>query len=45
MRLEVKHESEWALKSSNGLFIVSGDTGHNVQKDQPELVLMAVRHV
>jgi pimeloyl-ACP methyl ester carboxylesterase len=45
MRLEVKHQSEWALQSSNGLFIVSGDTGHNVAKDAPELVLMAVRHV
>jgi pimeloyl-ACP methyl ester carboxylesterase len=45
MRLGVQHQSEWALQSSNGLFIVSGDTGHFVQKDAPELVLLAVRHV
>jgi pimeloyl-ACP methyl ester carboxylesterase len=45
MRLQVKHQSEWALQSSRALFIVSGDTGHNVAKDAPELVLMGVRHV
>jgi len=45
MRLQVKHQSEWALQSSKGMFIVSGDTGHNVAKDAPELVLLAIRHV
>lgn len=45
LRLQVKHQSEWALQSSKGLFIVSGDTGHNVAKDAPDLVLLAVRHV
>jgi hypothetical protein len=45
MRLEIKHQSEWALQSSNGLLIVSGATGHVVQKDAPDLVLLAVRHV
>jgi pimeloyl-ACP methyl ester carboxylesterase len=45
MRLQIKHQSEWALQSSKALLIVSGDSGHNVQKDAPELVLLAVRHV
>lgn len=45
MRLQIRHQSEWALESSNGLFIVSGDTRHAVAKDDPELVLLAVRHV
>ena len=45
MRLEIKHQAEWALQSSNGLLIASGDTGHNVPRDAPELVLLAVRHV
>jgi hypothetical protein len=45
MRLQIKHQSEWAMQSSKGLFIVSGESGHNVQKDAPELVLLAVRHV
>jgi pimeloyl-ACP methyl ester carboxylesterase len=45
MRLQVKHQSEWALQSSNGLFIVSGETGHDVARGAPELVLMGVRHV
>jgi pimeloyl-ACP methyl ester carboxylesterase len=45
MRLQVKHQSEWALQSSKGLFIVSGETGHDVARGAPELVLMGVRHV
>ena len=45
MRLQVKHQSEWALQSSKALFIVSGDTVRNVARDAPELVVMGVRHI
>ena len=45
MRLQVKHQSDWALASSNGLLIVSGAVGHNVAKADPSLVVQAVRHV
>ena len=45
MRLQIKHQSEWALLSSKGLIIVSGNTGHNVMRDDPALVIQAVKHV
>lgn len=34
-RLQIARQSDWALESSNGLLIVSGRTGHNVQRDDP----------
>jgi pimeloyl-ACP methyl ester carboxylesterase len=45
MQLQIRHQSQWALESSNGLVIVSGDTGHRVQDDAPELVIAGLRHV
>ena len=45
MRLQIKHQADWALDSSNGLLIVSGAVGHNVAKADPSLVVQAVRHV
>jgi len=45
MRLQIKHQANWALDSSNGLLIVSGAVGHNVAKADPALVAQAVRHV
>ncbi len=45
MRLQIKHQSEWALASSNGLLLVSGRVGHDVMKDDPALLLQAVKHV
>jgi pimeloyl-ACP methyl ester carboxylesterase len=45
MRLQIKHQANWALDSSNGFLIVSGAVGHNVAKADPALVVQAVRHV
>lgn len=45
MRLQIKHQANWVLESSNGLLIVSGAVGHNVAKADPSLVVQAVRHV
>jgi pimeloyl-ACP methyl ester carboxylesterase len=45
MQLQIKHQAKWALNSSNGLLIVSGAVGHNVAKENPSLVVQAVRHV
>ena len=45
MRLQIKHQSEWSLNSSNGLLIVSGAIKHDVAGDDPLLVAQAVRHV
>ena len=45
MRLQIKHQANWALDSSNGLLIVSGAVKHDVAEDDPALVAQAVRHV
>lgn len=45
VRLQIKHQSEWALTSSKGLLVVSGAVGHNIQRDDPALVMQAVSHV
>jgi pimeloyl-ACP methyl ester carboxylesterase len=45
MQLQITHQADWILDSSNGLLIVSGSVGHNVAKDDPSLVVQAVRHV
>jgi len=45
MQLQIRHQSQWALQSSNGLLIVSGDTKHRVQDDAPELVIAGLKHV
>ena len=45
MRLQIKHQSDWVLNSTNGLLIVSGAVKHNIAKDDPSLVVQAVRHV
>ena len=45
MRLQIKHQADWALNSTNGLLIVSGAVRHNIAKDDPSLLVQAVRHV
>jgi pimeloyl-ACP methyl ester carboxylesterase len=45
VRLQIKHQADWALNSANGLLIVSGAVGHNIAKSDPSLVVQAVRHV
>ncbi|HXG57374.1 MAG TPA: alpha/beta hydrolase [Vicinamibacterales bacterium] len=45
VRLQIAHQGDWALSSSNGLLIVSGSVGHNIQRDDPALVFQAVKHV
>ncbi len=45
LRLQISHQSEWAFSSSNGLLIVSDTTGHMVHRDDPALVLQAIKHV
>jgi pimeloyl-ACP methyl ester carboxylesterase len=44
-RLQIRHQSDWALSSPAGLLLVSSDAGHQVMKDAPALVLQAIRHV
>jgi pimeloyl-ACP methyl ester carboxylesterase len=45
VRLQMKHQSEWALSSRNGLFVLAGHTGHQVHRDDPALVVDLIAHV
>ena len=45
VRLQMKHQSEWALGSPNSLFVLAGHTGHQVHRDDPALVLRLIGHV
>jgi pimeloyl-ACP methyl ester carboxylesterase len=44
-RLQIRHQSEWALSSPAGLLLVSAESGHQVMTDVPALVVEAVKHV
>lgn len=45
VRLQIKHQSEWALGSVNSLFVLAGHTGHQVHRDDPALVIKLISHV
>jgi pimeloyl-ACP methyl ester carboxylesterase len=45
VRLQMKHQSEWALGSPNSLFVLAGHTGHQVHRDDPALVVRLIAHV
>lgn len=45
LRLQIKHQSEWALTAPKGLLIVADHVGHAVHNDDPALVVRAVKHV
>ena len=45
VRLHIKHQSEWTLGSPNSLFVLAGHTGHQVHRDDPELVTRLIAHV
>jgi pimeloyl-ACP methyl ester carboxylesterase len=45
VRLQMKHQSEWTLGSANSLFVLAGHTGHQVHRDDPQLVVNLVAHV
>jgi pimeloyl-ACP methyl ester carboxylesterase len=45
VRLQIKHQSEWALASPDSLFVTAGHTGHQVHRDDPGLVVQLVKHV
>jgi pimeloyl-ACP methyl ester carboxylesterase len=45
VRLQMKKQSEWALGSPNSLFVLAGHTGHQVHRDDPQLVVQTIRHV
>ena len=45
VRLHIKKQQEWALSSPNGLFVLAGHSGHQVQRNDPALVSQLVSHV
>jgi len=45
VRLQMKHQSEWALGSPNSLFVLAGHTGHQLHRDDPQFVVQLIRHV
>jgi hypothetical protein len=45
VRLQIDKQSEWALGSRNGLFVLAGHTGHQVHRDDPALVLDLIAHI
>ena len=45
VRLQIRHEQEWALSSPNGLLVVANHIGHAVHHDDPALVMQVIRHV
>jgi len=45
LRLQIKHQQEWALQSPNGLFITSTHLRHMVHQNDPALTVRAIEHV
>jgi pimeloyl-ACP methyl ester carboxylesterase len=45
VRLHIKHQSEWTLGSPNSVFVLAGHTGHQVHRDDPQLVTRLIAHV
>ena len=45
VRLQIRHEQEWALSAPNGLLVVANHTGHAVHQDDPALVIQVIRHI
>jgi len=45
VRLQMKRQSEWALGSPNSLVVLAGHTGHQVHRDDPQLVVRLIDHV
>jgi pimeloyl-ACP methyl ester carboxylesterase len=44
-RLQIRHQTDWALSSPAGLLLVATQSGHQVMDDVPTLVLEAIQHV
>jgi pimeloyl-ACP methyl ester carboxylesterase len=45
VRLQIRHQSEWALASPKGLFVTAGHVGHMVHRDDSALVARLVEYV
>ncbi len=45
IRLQIKHEQEWAMSSPRGLLVVARHVGHYVHQDDPALAVQVIQHV
>jgi pimeloyl-ACP methyl ester carboxylesterase len=45
LRHKIKMVSEWALESPKGTFVVSRSSSHSVLREEPDLVVWAIRRV
>lgn len=43
--IQIRHQADWALSSRAGLLLVSSQVGHDVVRDDPALIIQAVKHV
>jgi pimeloyl-ACP methyl ester carboxylesterase len=45
VRLQIKHQTEWAVTSPKGVFVAASHVGHMVHRDDPALVVRLTEHV
>jgi pimeloyl-ACP methyl ester carboxylesterase len=45
LRLQIKHQQEWALQTPHGMFITSKHLRHMVHQNDPELTVRVIEHV
>jgi pimeloyl-ACP methyl ester carboxylesterase len=45
VRLQMKHQAEWAVTSPRGVFVAASHVGHMVHRDDPGLVVRLIEHV
>jgi hypothetical protein len=41
----MRKQADWAWTSPSGLFVTAGHVGHNVHREDPELVIRLIEHV
>jgi pimeloyl-ACP methyl ester carboxylesterase len=45
VRLQIKHQAEWAMGSPKGMFLAASHVGHMVHRDDPGLVVRLLEHL
>ena len=45
VRLQIKHQAEWAMSSPKGMFVAASHVGHMVHRDDPGLVVRLLEHL
>src|SRR4029077_3429625 len=45
IRLQIKHQQEWAVSSPQGMIVVGRHLSHYVHQDDPVLTMQVIQHV